>query len=631
MPRTQPSHSDHIKSRRLTEQARPSKRWRKYKRRKFFGRIQDICWGVLIAPIKLLFVPANLIELFYFRGHKTGRRRVKSVPQRIKYGLKESLRLPYRLISKGFKRRNLKDLLFLLPAVATGGLVCFVGFQLSVQSQRIQDRYNSGARQALLSGNLDLASTYFRRIIDRSSLSAPQSLQWVTVLRAAGENDPADRLLAQLAPDDKQGYPAAHAMRAIELAKSIDSQWAFGNRNVGQEVNLDITWIPSPDSDKVDQAIKQLKTHLQNANEDDPRIHLAWAKYWLCQRDIDAACKRIKLATKSHHLVTEAVHFIDRHLSTEHLEQQEWQQLDKAKNSLLNNAREMLEGKLKVNPLDHLARIQLAATLVNQGNYDLARGCLRQGIAFQPNPSLQRGLADVFVLEYQSKPSAETQRSIQSTKELFRNRVGKLKAAIEADPSYLLPYACFAKLLCEQADSADNTDSSISRTQTKVSEQQVDLFQRLVTSDRPSPLDHIGLASLYWRQGNRDLADWHLDQAWLLDPLVGEKAHRLATAYVFFSGTPDLPWARNLVDRALLKCPNASEVLLSQGRILLEQGEVELAVQQLNRSLVEAKFPEEVHNALEIGYVRLGNLELAYKHSSLAKSARARQIILDWK
>ena len=59
----------------------------------------------------------------------------------------------------------------------------------------------------------------------------------------------------------------------------------------------------------------------------DPRIHLAWAKYWLCQRDVEAACQRIELANESHELSLEAVHLIERRLDAEHLEQEEREQL----------------------------------------------------------------------------------------------------------------------------------------------------------------------------------------------------------------------------------------------------------------------------------------------------------------
>ena len=623
MTRTHSSKSDHLGVERSAGGSRSIQRSRQRRRRKFFSKIADTVWQVLIAPIKLLFLPTCLIELFYFSGIKTGRRRgVRSAGQRIRYGWKESLRLPYRLISKGFKRQNLKDLAFLLPSVAAVGLVCFVGFQLSANDQRIQDRYSAGAREALLSGNLDLASTYFRRLFDRSSLSATESLQWVVVLRAAGEYDRADRLLAMLAPDDGQGCPAAHAMRAIELAGHVDGRRTFGDRNVGEEVNLDIAWIQPPDSSKVDRAIEQLRTHLRSASEGDPRIHLAWAKYWLCQRDIEAACERIRQATQSHELSAEAVHLIDRRLEAEHLERQEWGQLVESKERLLAEAKELFEGKLKLDPLDHHARIQLAATMVSQGNLQPAKACLREGIVFHADPSLRRGLADVFVLEYRAKTLEEGRQKAEQIEEILRERVIKLKAAIEADSSYMLPYACLAKLLSGQVDA--DADFAIGHSA-------VGVFQWLVTSDSPSALDHIGLASLYWRQGERDRADWHLDQAWAIDPQVGEKAHRLAAAFVFFSESPDLPWARNLVDRALLSCPDSAEVLLSHGRVLLEQGEAELAVRQLNRSLEKSRFPEEVHEALEVGYVKLGDLLLAHKHSGLAEAARTRRIVSKWK
>ena len=505
------------------------------------------------------------------------------------------------------------------------GFVCFVGFQLTVHHQRIQDRYSSGAREALLSGNLNLASTYFRRLFDRSSLSAAESLQWVTVLRAAGEYERADRLLTRLAPDDGQGYPAAHAMRAIELAGSVDGRWTVGDLGVGEEIDLDIAWIQSPDSGEIDRAIEQLRTHLRSANEDDPRVHLAWAKYWLCQRDIETACDRIKLATESHELSAQAVHLIDRRLSAEHLEEYEQDQLVEVKQNLLVEARELFEGKLKLDPLNHHARIQLAATMVSQGELQAAKNCLREGIVFQTDPSLRRGLADVFVLEYRAE-TLEVEQVAQpySAAGSLRKRVNQLKAAISADPNYMLPYACLAKLLSDGQGDADELGSLGSQAV-------VGAFQWLITSDQPAALDHIGLASLHWRQGNRDLAQWHLDQAWAIDPQVSEKAHRLATAFAFFAENPDLSWARKLVDRALLDRPESSEILLSQGRILLEQGQAELAVQQLNRSLSEASFPEEVHEALEVGYVKLGNLNLAYKHSGLAEAARTRRIVSGWK
>ena len=618
---------------------------RRRRRRELFEQIRATAWSILIAPVKLLFLPASLVELFYFRGQKIGRRRgINSLRERFKYGFKQMLRLPYRLISTGFKRRRLKDLVFLVPALVAFGFVCFIGLQLSVNSQRIQDRYNSGARQALLSGDLDLANTYFRRMMDRSSLSAPQSLQWVTVLRTAGEYDQADQLLARLAPDSGDGYPAAHAQRAIELAGDVDGRRTYGDRKVDQTVNLDIAWVQSPSSNEVDHAIQQLRTHLRSANEDNPRVHLAWAKYWLCQRDIGAACQQIELANESHELSLEAVHLIEKRLDAEHLEQGEREQLIRAKRGTLLAAREQYERKLELDPLDHLTRIQLAAILVREDNVQQAKDCLRTGIMLQADPALRRGLADVFVIEYQSRASAGltgeaelNERTDDSVlQESLRDRVGKLKAAIEADPRYLLPYACLAKLLDGQTELDDDQEALGEDRRALSDKQKVEVFQWLVTSDCPSALDHLGLASLYWQQSDWDRADWHLDQAWAIDPTVGEKAHRLATAFAFFSESHDLPWARKLVDRALFVCPESkeaqfSEVLLAQGRILLEQGEAELAVQQLNRSLSKANFPEEVHEALEVGYAKLGNLTLASKHSGLARAARTRRLVSGWK
>ena len=133
---------------------------------------------------------------------------------------------------------------------------------------------------------------------------------------------------------------------------------------------------------------------------------------------------------------------IDRSLNAEHLTKQERKQLLETKISLLANSQKILESKLKANPLDHRSRIQLAATMVNQGNIRLAKDCLKKGIAFVADPLLQRGLADILVLEYRSTTLTETALKPQSPDELLRNQINQLKAAIEADPTYALPYAC---------------------------------------------------------------------------------------------------------------------------------------------------------------------------------------------
>lgn len=112
-----------------------------------------------------------------------------------------------------------------------------------------------------------------------------------------------------------------------------------------------------------------------------------------------------------------------------------------------------------------------------------------------------------------------------------------------------------------------------------------------------------------------------------MGPSFDQITHRFASAYAFFSETPDLVWARKLVDRSLQQSPDDPAVLLSHGRILLEQGEAELGVEQLLRSLKGAELPEEVHVAIEAGYMRMGDLELASKHGRLANAAKTRRLV----
>jgi Tfp pilus assembly protein PilF len=585
-------------------------------------------WAFLLIPVKLLFLPTKLIGVFYFRGLRSGnrKRRPKSLRDRAKFWWADAVKLPYRLVTTALHRSRRGELVYLIPAMVAVMFVGYVSFQLSVHSQNIQTLYNQGARQALLEGNLTLANTYFGRLFERSSLSDAQLLQWVAVLRSAGQTQRAEHLLEELAPSEGRGYPEAHAVRALEIAAKIDAWRSAGDGQLKRE-SLDVAWVKSPDLVDVDQSLVQLRNHLQFANDDDPRMHLAWAKYWFCRGDIVEACQRLELAKRSREMLLEVAKTASQRLDSHKLADSDFEMLDAIRRSSLDEARAVYENQLNADPLNHKARIQLAAALVKQASFKLAKQTLQTGIDFQADPELRRGLADVFVIEYQNDQAFSAERLNRQQLEF---RVAQLKQAIAADPDYLLPYVCLAKLLTEK----DQPDVAFSKSlESKKADEDVTIqtYRWLVTSDQPSAIDHLGLATLHWQRGDSIGAELHLDQAWAISPDFAGIAHRFAIAIAFFSKRPNLQWARKLVDRSLENRADDPAVLLSHGRILLEQGEVELAVDQLLRALENSNYPEEVHEALQAGYVRMGNLVLAEEHARQARVARTRRAVRAFK
>ncbi len=605
---------------------RSRRRARRELERKIRGPVQLI-WSLILLPIKMLFLPARLIDVFYFRGLKTRRRRRRrhrtgSARRRARSWWKEATALPYRLVSTALHRRRRGELFYLIPALLAVGFVGYVSCQLSLHNQRIESRYNEGARRALLDGNLTLANTYFGRLFERSSLSDAQRLQWVAVLRSAGEMKRAELLLTDLAPRQSGGYSYAHTVRAIELAARIDVSRRHGDGELGQDL-LDGAWVKSPDLKDIDDRVEALRNHLRFANEEDPRIHLAWAKYWFYCGNVENACQRLEQAKQSKTLFLEVVRAASDRMVAGQLSDVELNRLDRLTQETLDEARNEFGKQVNIDPLNHRARIQLAATLVNQSKFELAKQTLVNGLSFHADPALRRGLADVFVIEYKDAQSNETDSANRSMLEL---RVNQLKSAIAADPDYLLPYVCLAELLAAEDHGSIQLSKSFDQALAEDS-LAIETFRWLITSDEPAAIDHLGLATLHWHRGETDRAERHLEQAWAIQADFAQVAHRFAVAYAFFSDQPDLTWARKLIDRSLRRSPSDPGVLLSHGRILLEQGEFELAVEQLLRAVSGAKLPEEVHDALEAGYLRMGNFELAAKHGQLAVAAKTRRLV----
>lgn len=612
-------------------QARSSRRSRhrsgRRKRKELVRKVRGpakIIWSWILLPVKILFFPAQLIDVFYFRGIKTSRRKHRrgSNRRRLKSWWKDARAIPYRLISTALHRRRRGELIYLVPALLAVGFVGYVSCQLSVHNQRIESRYNEGARQALLDGNLTLANTYFGRLFEHSSLSESQLLQWVAVLRSAGEMKRAEMLLVELAPKQGGGYAHAHAVRAIELAAEIDVWRRQGDGGLSREL-LGGVWVKSPDLKDVDDRIEELRNHLRFANDQDPRVHLAWAKYWFYRCNVDKACQRLQQAKQSKKLFLEVVRVASDRMMAGQLSDNELDLLESLTLETLDEAHDEFKKQVSANPLNHLARIQLAATLVNQSKFKSAKQTLVNGLNFHADPSLRRGLADVFVIEYKS---SEPNDSDSLTRSMLERRINQLKQAITADPDYLLPYVCLAELLTQEQRRQDKLSKSLEQ---KIADDglAIQAFRWLVTSDRPSAIDHLGLATLHWHRGETHLAERHLEQAWAIQADFSDVAHRFAVAYTFFSNRPDLTWARKLIDRSLRQSPSDPAVLLSHGRILLEQGELELAVEQLLRAVSGARLPEEVHDALQAGYNRMGNLELAAKHRQLAVAAKTRRLV----
>ncbi len=468
--------------------------WRRFRR--WMAETSRPLGQAILGPVKLLFLPLKALILFLDVGlsfhHETTRK--KSRQRQWWVGI---LRWPIRLLflpsllfQRAIRKGRQQELLFLIPGALVGALFAFVLFQITVRGQALQQRYLAGARRAVSDGNLLLAKTYYRRILEKENLSDAEALQWAIILGRTGEEERADDLLEQLAPDNRKGYAPAHRIKAIQLANEFD-------RN-GEARNLEV-----------------LRWHLENAGVGNTETDVAWAGYYQAKQQPAKAIEYLSRA---------AGEFPELYLSIakigkEHgfTEQQEW---------ALSQAVSRFGALVERDPLDDQSRVSLVSAKVELAKMAEAESILRKGLQLQQSPLLRRASSDFYVLLYDQSTAAAVP---------LPQRMTCLKQAINADDDYALPYRRLAGI----------TLRTMSENESSLIKQQL---QAMVTTSDTEALDHCNLAHILWTQNDLEAARWHLNQAWRLDQELGQRVNRLALAFVN-SDPPDLAWAFELAEQ----------------------------------------------------------------------------------
>ena len=586
---------------------------RRKSRRTLFYRFKRWVKGVgekmgawLAWPLNILFLPFQITKLFHDRGQdvnkdirtRKGKSRNKwlnwlSAPVRF-------LGAPVTLIRLAFRKKTQGMLLYFVPAVLTLMVAAFVWYQVSFRSHRVQERYFLGARRAMSARNIVLAKKYFRRLMDRETLSPEQALQWAFILQETGDEDVAQDLIAKIAPDSEAGYPPAHAARAIELAKAIELKFETDQTSPSQEL------------------LAQLRYHLDNANSQDERIHVAEATYHQHQSDVKKA-------------ITEFAKIAEKHprffLTIADLAEQNGMP-DEANNAL-QESRLRFQLAIGENANDHLSRVLLANTLVRLERAEEAEKILLAGIgdSVVPEPSLSRALADLYgvVAERKVREMIETG---EVTTDSIKFQYEMLKNGITRDASYTLPHVRLVDWLMlaagRQSESYDKK-AVHDRPSTFRIEALCDMLAEQITSDSSSALDHATFAYLKHLDDDSEAADWHLNQTFKLDSEFGRFGRLLAIALAYREHNHDVDWALDLGKRSFEKFATDPDAQHAYGMVLLQANHTERAIQLLEDSLEAASFPGEVHQALSTAYLSIGKPMKAAEHEQEAQAIRIRE------
>lgn len=530
---------------------------------------QRMVSSILLLPIRLIVTPFR--DLFHNTGvHLEDDN--ESLPPRAKFFniVKPIVLFPFRLAIFPFKLlhalrfESLQNLVFVLPAILMVGFFAFVSVQILGRGDRITARYMNGVRLALKEEDYPLAKTYYKRIMLKKKLNSEQQFQWANILARTGDGERANEIFNKLAPDDSIGFAPTHALKAISLSKYAG------------QAKKDPTFL------------KKLRWHLTQSKmpsgKQSPEILEAWTVFYLASENYDEAIRVLEEAAPNQPANYMTIAQIHRGRGEEAKRQE-----------VLKTAENVYRELLEKDELNHQVRIVLANIVAQREDFDEAEQILSKGFRLQPDAAIKRSASDFYVMMHD--------RARSNSKDL-KTQVDLLVRAMSIDPNYRLVYDRLMRMY-------------IANQKTDGIDQIRDAFVSMVTGDQPTPMGHLAYSNFLWEEGDREKAQFHLEQAYKLDPNYVSVLNNLAWM-IAQSENPDLERATKLVKTAIEQRPRDGRFHDTYGDILMKQGNFRDSATELELALAGADDSKSVHQKLGIVYEKLGMSELAKKHREQA-------------
>lgn len=535
------------------------------------GKPQDTFFQkLIILPGKLIFSPLSILSLFYVSWLHTDeldhdlntKERSSKLLGRAFILLILILLFPFRLlfavlsVLAGFFDGRKTEALFILPSFV---MVCLFGYVLFYQftrTDRIQKRYQFYAVEAMKDNDFARAKTFFKRLKLMKDFEPEEQYQWATILNRTGESDRAEQIINSLAPENTIGFPPAHTLKALALARVINSQ-------EGRKQLASLHW------------------HLKNADGNSEELSQAWVSYYLVVEEWELAAEKLEIAAQNNPLLYEALYRL--YLSQNRKAEGEF---------ALKKADKAFQEYLKENPINQKARIGWAWVATNLNDHAKAEAILLQGKRINNDAAINRALSDFYILQQV--------RAQQSGADISQ-QLQLLNLAQKADPSYARVYSSMMEIFVR----GGRDEESQAEIRKKI--------QEVVASEQSSPMAHFALSNILFQDGDQKAAMFHLEQAYRMDSSLISVMNNLAWMLAH-SEHPDLDRALELATVAVSRVPKDARCRDTLGTILMKQGKYKDAIPHLEMALPGVSDKQAVHQKLSATYKSLGMDELSQIH-----------------
>jgi len=409
--------------------------------------------------------------------------------------------------------------------------------------------------------NFEAAKTYFGRIIsvDSNEIQDSDLYHWAIILAQTGEPTRAAAILEKLAPFEKVGYHRAHRLRAINIARSL-----------GQS-----------DDPLV---LRKLRWHLENSRDQSAEISQSWAVYYMALEQPENALVWLQKAAGENPANLIDVARIYRQLGNPAAEQR-----------TVSLAEEKFRQLVDKDPLNPGNRISLANILVQLKKLDDAEAVLQTGLKIQADPQLLQATADYYVMRHDLARREHAD---------FATQFEFLHTAMNLDVNYPLTYQRFVDL-CQDNDNKEE----LAKIKTAI--------MHALTGHRPSALAHFALSNVLWMEGENEQAEWHLEQAYNLEPDFVVVLNNLAWTLAS-KPEPDLDRALALATKVIERAPDDGRFRDTYATVLMKQKKYQQAIAEFEKALLTITNKKPLHEKLAFLYEQLGQHELANLHAQQA-------------
>ena len=525
---------------------------------------------LISLPGKLIFSPLSLLGLFYVSWLHTDeldhnlntKEQSSKLLGRMLILLILILLFPFRLlfavlsVLTGFFDGRKTEALFILPSFLMVSLFSYVIFYQLTGSDRIQERYQFYAVEAMTENDFARAKTFFKRLKLMKDFDPGEQYLWAKILNQTGEPDLAEQIINSLAPENSIGFPPAHTLKALSLARLITTA-------EGRSQLASLHW------------------HLQNADGNSDDFTQAWVSYYLATEEWNLAAEKLEIAAQNNPLFYEALHRV--YLVQGKKAESEF---------LLKKADKAFQEYLKENPVNAKARIGWAWVATNMEDFAKAEKILLQGKRINNDASINRALSDFYILQQIRAQQNGTDLSQQ---------LQFLNLAQKSDPSYANVYSRMMEIFVR----GGRDEKSRSEIRKKL--------QQVVASEQSSPMAHFALSNIIFQDGDEKTAIFHLEQAYQMDSSLISVMNNLAWMLAH-SESPDLDRALDLATAAVSGVPKDARCRDTLGTILMKLGRNKEAISHLEMALSGATNKQAVHQKLSATYKSIGMDELSRIH-----------------